>query len=83
MRLDILVPTCLMGILGFAMPVFGQDAGRMLAAVEGPHAAKEGDRALTLAEAMAAHHVPGVSIAVIWNYQVHWVHSWGVADVES
>jgi CubicO group peptidase (beta-lactamase class C family) len=83
MRLDILGRTCLLGILCAAMPVSGQDAGRMLAAVEGPHAAKEGDKALTLAEAMAAHHVPGVSMAVIWNYQVHWVHSWGVADVES
>lgn len=30
---------------------------------------------------MAARRVPGMSLAVIWTYQGHWVHSWGVTDV--
>jgi len=83
MRLEKLARNLLVAALCAAVPVFGQDAADMLAAVEGPHAAKEGEKALTLAEVMAANHVPGVSVAVIWNYRVHWAHSWGVADAES
>jgi len=83
MKVGNLARAALMGALCAAVPVFGQDAARMLAAVEGPHAAKEGEKPLTLAEVMTAKHVPAMSIAVIWNYQVHWAHSWGVADVES
>ena len=83
MRLDIWVWTCLLGACCAAEPVSGQDAARMLAAVEGPHAAKEGEKASTLTELMAAKRVPGMSLAVIWNYQIHWAHSWGVADVET
>jgi CubicO group peptidase (beta-lactamase class C family) len=86
MRLGILARICLIGACGAccaAAPVSGQDAARMLAAVEGPQAAKEGDKSLPLAGLMAAKRVPGMSVAVIWNYQVHWAHSWGVADAET
>jgi CubicO group peptidase (beta-lactamase class C family) len=27
--------------------------------------------------------VPGVSVAVIWNYQIHWAKGYGVADVQT
>ena len=38
---------------------------------------------LTLAELMDRLHVPGVSIAVIKDYKIHWAKGWGVADAES
>ena len=37
----------------------------------------------SLRERMAAHHVPGVSVAVFVDGEVHWARGWGVADVES
>ncbi|NIG52585.1 serine hydrolase [Chitinophaga sp. Cy-1792] len=37
----------------------------------------------TIAERLAYHHVPGVSIAVIHNYKVEWAKGYGYADAES
>ncbi len=37
----------------------------------------------TLSEIMAEYAVPGVSIAVIWDFDIHWAKSYGVADVET
>jgi CubicO group peptidase (beta-lactamase class C family) len=36
---------------------------------------------LTLAQVMEKLHVPGVSVAVIKDYQIHWAKAYGVADV--
>jgi CubicO group peptidase (beta-lactamase class C family) len=36
---------------------------------------------LTLAQLMERMHVPGVSVAVIKDYQIHWAKAYGVADV--
>jgi CubicO group peptidase (beta-lactamase class C family) len=36
---------------------------------------------LTLTELMARFNVPGVSIAVIRDYQVHWAKGYGIADI--
>jgi CubicO group peptidase (beta-lactamase class C family) len=38
---------------------------------------------LTLAQLMERMHVPGVSVAVIKDYQIHWAKAYGVADVET
>ena len=46
-------------------------------------AAVEGEKPTTIPELMSRHGVPGMSIAVIWNYKIHWARSWGVTDVES
>lgn len=60
------------------------DAAAMQGKVEGAQAGGSGDfAALTLTAAMQKANVPGVSIAVIRDYTVHWAKGYGVADVES
>ena len=39
--------------------------------------------ALTIQELMERYHVPGVSLAVIRDFDVHWAKGYGVADVET
>ena len=56
----------------------------MIAEIEGPQSPnRQGADPLTIPEAMAYYHIPGLSIAVIHDYAVHWAKSWGVADVET
>ena len=43
---------------------------------------RQGFDALTVQELMQRFHVPGVSIAVIRDFQIHWAKGYGVADVE-
>ncbi len=38
---------------------------------------------LTLPELMQRSHVPGLSIAVVRDFKIHWVKAYGIADVES
>lgn len=42
-----------------------------------------GDPGWTIQERMKFYNVPGVSIAVINNYQVEWARSYGVKDIET
>ncbi|MBI2824456.1 MAG: serine hydrolase [Planctomycetia bacterium] len=37
----------------------------------------------SIAERMAQHHVPGVSVAVIHDYKIDWAKGYGVADAEA
>src|SRR5437870_2446311 len=37
----------------------------------------------TLTQVMARYHVPGVSVAVIKDFEIHWAKGYGVADVET
>ena len=56
----------------------------MMAEIAGPQLPnRQGADALTIHEVMAYYNVPGVSIAVIRDFAVHWAQSWGVADVEN
>jgi len=43
----------------------------------------EGPERLTLEELMAEFGVPGVSIAVIKDFEIHWAKGYGMADVET
>jgi CubicO group peptidase (beta-lactamase class C family) len=43
----------------------------------------QGLDAFTLPELMQRFHVPGVSVAVILDFKIHWVKAYGIADVES
>src|SRR5690242_17167182 len=56
----------------------------MIAGIEGPQFPnRQGADHLTIQEAMAYYQVPGLSIAVIHDFAVHWAKSWGMADVET
>ncbi len=54
----------------------------MIARIEGPQS-PNGQRfdGLTLAQVMEKVEVPGVSVAVIKDFQVHWAKGYGTADV--
>ena len=59
------------------------DAEAMIARVEAPQTPnRQGLDALTLAEVMRRFRVPGVSVAVIKDFQIHLAKAYGVADVE-
>ena len=44
---------------------------------------RQGVDALTIAQLLNHFHVPGVSVAVIDDFEVAWTKSWGAADAES
>ena len=54
-----------------------------MAAIEGAQASPgaNGLGALTIDELMKRFNVPGVSIAVIHDFEIHWAKGYGVADV--
>src|SRR5688572_27314544 len=53
-----------------------------IAAIEGPQTGRDGELAgLTLTALMQKLSVPGVSIAVIRDFDIHWSRGYGVADV--
>jgi CubicO group peptidase (beta-lactamase class C family) len=43
----------------------------------------ENDNTWNIRERMRHYGVPGVSVAVIKNYKIHWIRSYGVADKEN
>lgn len=65
-------------------PLHGQgDAPALQAQIEGAQAEGGELGSLTLTAAMQQANVPGVSIAVIRDYAVHWAKGYGVADVQT
>jgi CubicO group peptidase (beta-lactamase class C family) len=57
-------------------------ASAIMARIEGPQPIyHQGFDALTLDQLMAKLGVPGVSIAVISDYKIHWARGYGIADV--
>jgi CubicO group peptidase (beta-lactamase class C family) len=56
----------------------------MMATIEGPQTPNRGGLdGLSLQQIMDRFHVPGVSVAVIRNFEVEWAKGYGSADVES
>ncbi len=78
--------TCLT-IMAFALPVATpaqtRTAADYMAAIERPQTTGvSGELSdLTITELMTRFNVPGVSIAVIRDHQIHWAKGYGIADV--
>ena len=56
-----------------------------LALIEGPQGSQDenGLGALTIQELLERFNVPGVSVAVIKDFEIHWAKGYGIADVET
>jgi CubicO group peptidase (beta-lactamase class C family) len=55
-----------------------QDATHFISLVEQPQEPnRQGYDPYTIQEMMARFHVPGVSVAVIRNFKIHWAKAWG------
>jgi len=60
------------------------DVASMIARIESPQSPTEKDLdALPLQALMERLHVPGVSIAVVKDFKIHWAKAYGVADAET
>ena len=79
--------TALLALLALPLPAAALAQNRTpadyMAAVEGGNAPAGPNNlgGLTISELMARFHVPGVSIAVIRDHQIHWAKGYGIADV--
>ena len=60
------------------------DPASIIARIEGVQTPnRQGLDGYTLQQLMQRFRVPGVSVAVIKDFQIHWAKSYGVADVET
>lgn len=79
--------TTVLALLAIALPVAtpaqNRSAADYMAAIEGaqPTAGPNDLSTLTITALMARFNVPGVSIAVIRDHQIHWAKGYGIADV--
>lgn len=65
-------------------PGLSETHAARIAEIEGAQSPdRQGADSLTIAQLLDHFHVPGVSVAVIDNFEVGWTKSWGVADAES
>jgi CubicO group peptidase (beta-lactamase class C family) len=71
----------LIGVLALATD---PSPAEMMARIEGPQSPnRQGLDGLTLQQVMERFHVPGVSVAIIRDFKIHWAKGYGVADVET
>ena len=78
------VALALLGLLlPLATPAQTRSAADYMAAIEGKQsvAGPNDLSTLTITELMTRFNVPGVSIAVIRDFQTHWAKGYGIADV--
>ena len=83
MRVTLLVAVAFVCPTG--QPLRAQDdAAAMIARIESRQSPnRQGLDPLTLQEVMQRFRVPGVSVAVIKDFTIHWAKGYGVADVET
>ena len=78
------VALALLAGAGASRPVAQTDAAAFIARIEAPQVPdRQGFDGLTLAQLMTRLNVPGMSIAVIRDFEVHWAKAYGVADVST
>jgi CubicO group peptidase (beta-lactamase class C family) len=69
-------------LLAFTPAIAQPGTESFIAAIEGPQTGRDGELpGLTLAALMQKLSVPGMSIAVIRDFEIHWSRGYGVADV--
>ena len=80
-RILLLAATLLTG----ALPAHAQDdTAALIARIEAPQSPnRQGFDSLSIEQLMQRFKVPGVSIAVIKDFKIHWAKAYGVADVET
>lgn len=78
---NVAVPLVLVAT-SMSAPHAQSDTAAIIARVESAQTPdRQGFDALTLAQVMERARVPGLSIAVVKDFQVHWAKAYGVADV--
>jgi CubicO group peptidase (beta-lactamase class C family) len=71
-------------VLIYAATTGQSPSAAFISAIEGPQTGREGNLpGLTLDAAMQKLGVPGMSIAVIKDFEIHWSRGYGVADTAS
>ena len=74
----------LIASLCLACDISAQDPTAMIKLIEDPQVPNhEGFDPYSLRQLMERFRVPGLSIAVIKDFKIHWAKGWGVADVET
>ena len=70
-------------VLPLATPAQTRSAADYMAVIERgqPSTAPNDLGALTISELMTRFNVPGVSVAVIRDFQIHWAKGYGIADI--
>ena len=67
-----------------SQPVLSETHAARIVEIEGAQSPdRQGADSLTIPQFLDRFHVPGVSVAVIDDFEVGWTKSWGVADAES
>ena len=80
--LTLALAACLATAAPLAQPF--TDAAAMIARIEAPQLPdRQGLDAFTLEQVMRRFRVPGVSVAVIHDFKIHWAKAYGVADASS
>jgi CubicO group peptidase (beta-lactamase class C family) len=83
-RTGLLLTTIALAVGLGTFPRAQDDAVAVIARIEARQAPdRQGFDGLTLQQVMQRVRVPGVSIAVVKDFQVHWAKGYGVADVEA
>jgi CubicO group peptidase (beta-lactamase class C family) len=60
------------------------DPAPLIARIEAPQVPdRQGLDGLTLQQVMERLHTPGMSIAVIKNFKIHWAKAYGIADIKT
>jgi CubicO group peptidase (beta-lactamase class C family) len=71
-------------MIGSTLAVGQEPSAEILAKIENPlKPGSDDDDGFTFQELMKKYHVPGVSIAVFKNYEIEWVKTYGVKDVDT
>jgi CubicO group peptidase (beta-lactamase class C family) len=70
--------------MSVSRPELSETHAARIAEIEGVQSPdRQGADSLTIPQLLDRFHVPGVSVAVIDDFEVGWTKSWGVADAES